>query len=266
LITTVWSLAGLLVAVLLMTGIIRVLLLKRSIARILGWLGYTARAHERRRRTARLRPQAPSQPFRASDDRFSVSRRASGAAAAGPKATNPDPQHERRFERLVERYWQLMGYAAISAGPGADGGIDVRIPDKTNTDKTFAVIQCKSWTTGAVGVEPVRALWGAREHFGAELALFYTVYGFTESAKAFAVGKHLKLLDGEALLAQIQRLPDADRQRLLREITEGDYTTPSCPKCASKMQLKKGKEGKSDFWGCPRFPACRAPTITVRTG
>lgn len=172
----------------------------------------------------------------------------------------------RRFERLVERYWQLVGYAAISAGPGADGGIDVRLPDKRNPDKTFAVIQCKSWTTGAVGVEPIRALWGAREHFGAELALFYTVCGYTEAAKAFAGGKHLKLVDGEALLAQIHRLPDEDRQRLLREITEGDYTTPSCPKCASKMKLRKGKEGKSDFWGCPRYPACRAPTIPARGG
>ena len=30
-----------------------------------------------------------------------------------------------------------------------------------------------------------------------------------------------------------------------------------CPKCGSKLILKKGKRGKSDFYACSAFPKCR---------
>lgn len=285
LITTVWTLAGFLVVLLIAIGVLRVLFFKRSVTRIARWLGTMADAHSAApsaQQSASVRVAPEVQPRSATNSGSSLSRQ--GRAAAVPSATapgihpgaHPIPRHEswsedllkalewRRFERLVERYWQLKGYAAVSTGPGADGGVDVRLPDKQDPAQTFAVIQCKSWATSWVGVEPVRALWGSREHFKAKLAIFYTVSRFSEPAKAFAEGKHLKLVDGATLLQQITSLPERDQQALLSEITRGDYTTPSCPTCETKMVLRAAKGDRSPFWGCPRYPVCKGTTLPYR--
>ena len=170
----------------------------------------------------------------------------------------------KRFEEVCEGFWKAKGYPARSTGPGSDGGVDVVIADQRDPDRIFAVAQCKAWSK-PVGVEPVRALWGAREHFGAQLAIFYSVAGFTPGARAFAEGKHLKLVAADELLAQLKTLPQAQSAALLRHVTRGDYTTPSCPKCEIKMIRKPGKAGRSDYWSCPNFGSCRTRPIAVRT-
>lgn len=163
----------------------------------------------------------------------------------------------KRFEELCERYWSHKGYQSRPTSIGADGGIDVVIDDGSNPEGVFAVAQCKAWTK-PVGVEPVRALWGSKDHFKATLALFYGLSGFTEAAAAFARGKNLSLIDGKELLRQILALPQADQAALLAHITRGDYTTPSCPQCDVKLVYRQGKSGKADFWGCRNYPRCRA--------
>lgn len=160
----------------------------------------------------------------------------------------------KRFEELCQRYWVLKGFPAELTGPGADGGIDIRIAERNAPQRTFAVAQCKAWTAQQVDVETVRALWGVCAHFEAKLGLFYSIAGFTEPAKRFADGKHLKLIDGSALLQQIATLPTEQQQTLLAEITRGDYTTPSCPNCESRLALNPKRPG---WWSCPRYPRCR---------
>ena len=42
---------------------------------------------------------------------------------------------------------------------------------------------------------------------------------------------------------------------------ENENTPPHCPKCGSKMVLRKAKTGSNQgeqFWGCPNFPRCRS--------
>ncbi len=169
----------------------------------------------------------------------------------------------KRLEELCEGFWKAKGHPARSTGPGSDGGVDVIIADHRNPDRVFAVAQCKAWSK-PVGVEPVRALWGAKDHFGAQLAIFYSVSGFSTEASNFAAGKHLKLVSGDELLRQLQTLADAERAALLQHVTRGDYVTPSCPKCEIKMIRKAGRAGRSDFWSCPNFGACRTRPIAVR--
>lgn len=170
----------------------------------------------------------------------------------------------KRFEEVCEHFWRIKGYPARATGKGADGGIDVVIADRNDGAKTFAIAQCKSWTK-PVGVEPVRALWGSKDHFGAQLALFYSLSGFTPDASGFAEGKHLKLISGAALLQQIKTLAEPQQAELLQHITRGDYTTPSCPKCEAKMVRRPGKNGKPDFWGCPQYPRCKGKPIPMRS-
>lgn len=171
----------------------------------------------------------------------------------------------KRFEELCTQFWSGKGYPARLSGPGADGGVDVVIADQRDPAKTFAVAQCKAWSSKPVGVEPVRALWGAKDHFKANLALFYGLSGFTPDARAFAEGKHLKLISGEELLQQIRTMPDQDQAVLLAAVTRGDYTTPTCPTCDIKMNRRPGKDGKPDFWGCNNFRRCGAKPIICRT-
>lgn len=171
----------------------------------------------------------------------------------------------KRFEELVERFWVLKGLPARLTAAGADGGIDVVIADQRDPAQAFAVAQCKSWTSKPVGVEPVRALWGSTHHFTAKLALFYGLSGFTDDAKAFAAGKHLKLISGEDMLMQIRSMSESDQAALLGHVTRGDYITPTCPKCDIKMVRKQGKAGKADFWGCERFRTCGAKLIPMRS-
>lgn len=165
----------------------------------------------------------------------------------------------KRFEELCQGFWKAKGYRAELSGPGADGGVDVFIRDRQESTKNFAVIQCKSWSS-RVGVEPVRALWGAKDHFAAKLAIFYSLSGFTPDAIAFARAKHLKLIGGEELLQQLERLPADQRARLLSHVTRGDYRTPTCPRCDTKMVLRRGH---SDFWGCSNYPRCH---FTMKNG
>lgn len=169
----------------------------------------------------------------------------------------------KRFEEVCEGLWKANGYAARGTGPGSDGGVDVIIADHLNPDRVFAVAQCKAWSK-PVGVEPVRALWGAKDDFGAQLAVFYSVSGFSTEASNFAAGKHLKLVSGDELLKQLQALAEAERAALLQHVTRGDYVTPSCPKCEIKMIRKAGRAGRSDFWSCPNFGSCRTRPIAVR--
>ena len=169
----------------------------------------------------------------------------------------------KRFEEVCEGVWKANGYAARGTGPGSDGGVDIVIADRQDADKIFAVAQCKAWSK-PVGVEPVRALWGAKHHFGAQLAIFYSVSGFSTEASNFAAGKHLKLVSGDELLRQLQTLAEVERAALLQHVTRGDYVTPSCPKCEIKMIRKAGRAGRSDFWSCPNFGSCRTRPIAVR--
>lgn len=170
----------------------------------------------------------------------------------------------KRVEEVCEGFWKAKGYPARGTGPGSDGGVDVIIADHRDPTKVFAVAQCKAWSK-PVGVEPVRALWGARDHFGAQLAIFYSVAGFSSDARTFADGKHLKLVSGEELLAQLLTLPHIESMALLQHATRGDYSTPSCPKCEVKMIRKQGQPGRSDYWACPNFRACRTRPLPVRS-
>lgn len=170
----------------------------------------------------------------------------------------------KRFEELCEGFWKAKGYPARLTGPGADGGVDVVISERSDPSKAFAIIQCKAWGSRQVGVETVRALWGAKDHFSAKLAIFYGLSGFSADAQKFAAEKHLKLVSGEELLAQIKSLDAGQQNELLAHVTRGDYTTPTCPKCDIKMVRREGGGGKSDFWGCKNFRRCGSKPISVR--
>ena len=167
----------------------------------------------------------------------------------------------KQFEILCAEYFKEKGYRTEVTKLGADGGIDVLLfKESYSATKPFGIVQCKAWNSYKVGVKPVRELYGVMAAEKAPLAIFMTSGSYTKEAEEFSSGKHLKLLSGHSLLKLIQALPEDNQNSLLRKITTGDYTTPSCPSCGVKMTKRTSKKGKNignKFWGCINYPKCR---------
>ena len=166
----------------------------------------------------------------------------------------------KRFEDLCANYFKAKGHRAEVTKHGADGGIDILLYGISHPDKVLGVIQCKSWKERVVGVGSIRELFGVMTDAGCPLGIFVTISGYSKDAEAFAVGKHIKLLDAQKLLDLIRSLPAPQQAELLDKVTLGDYKTPSCPSCGIKLVMRtagKGSNKGSRFWGCQNYPRCR---------
>jgi restriction system protein len=166
----------------------------------------------------------------------------------------------KRFEELCAGYFQAKGRKAKVTNLGADGGIDVLLYGESDPEKILGVVQCKAWAKRPVGVKEARELLGVMTDVGCPLGVYVATSGYTPEAKAFAEGKHIKLMDSGQLLTLIQELPLEVRTELLQKTTSGDYTTPSCPSCGTKLvsrTSRKGNNAGQSFWGCRNFPRCR---------
>jgi restriction system protein len=166
----------------------------------------------------------------------------------------------KRFEELCAAYFEAKGRKAKVTDLGADGGIDVLLYGESDPEKILGVVQCKAWKDRPVGVKEIRELLGLMTDADCPLGIYITTSSYTPNAKAFAEGKHIKLMDAGQLLKLIQGLPLEAQTALLQKTTTGDYTTPSCPNCGAKLvsrTTRKGKNAGQSFWGCPNFPRCK---------
>ena len=168
----------------------------------------------------------------------------------------------KRFEELCAGYFNIKGYNARVTRQGADGGVDIHLyKESYSSSKPFGIVQCKAWNAYKVGIKPVRELYGVMASEKVPLGIFITSGEYTNEARDFSEGKHLKLLTGETLLNLIKSVSEENKKKLLKDITKGDYMTPSCPSCGEKMVLRAGKKknctSDNKFWGCRNFPRCR---------
>lgn len=168
------------------------------------------------------------------------------------------------FENLVAAGFAANGFQVQRTASGADGGIDLNM---ARDGHRFAV-QCKHYQARSVGVEKLRAFYGAMTHAGVEAGYFVTSGEFTADARAFATGKSLFLYNGQALLDLLARGRDAatpDGRLILDRAEKASSRTPPCPLCRNPMQLKVAKQGPRSgkrFFGCSTFPDCRG-TINI---
>lgn len=219
-------------------------------------------------------------------------------------ASNPaeDALHHmswQDFKLLVGEAFRLKGYEVDEVGRGGpEEGMDLVL--WKNDQK--AVVQCKQWRSYRAGVEVVRELIGVMQAIGADAGFLVTSGTFSPSARQFAAGQHVMLLDGQALrelIAQVQRAqasktprsapaptpldaagplasrhgevqPPIDPAVLLALAQAREAVIPSCPHCKRAMQRHSAKPGSPgtpgipSFWGCTAYPACRGtrPLIT----
>lgn len=200
-------------------------------------------------------------------DTRAMKQRATKLPIISPEPTQP-PQHWstelisqlewRVFEKLCTRLWELKGFDAKETQTGADGGVDFYLYANTTQQKIGAV-QCKSWGKKQIGVNVIRELQGVIAAEQLKLGLLMYAGQLSKDAQAFLQqpSVSIKAQNQQDILSEIQKLPTETQVSLLQEITEGDYTTPSCPTCDQKLIRRTAKNTGNQFWGCVNFPRCR---------
>jgi restriction system protein len=163
----------------------------------------------------------------------------------------------RRFEELCAAYYEAAGYTARIGQAGPEGGgVDIVLEQKGGA-QAARVARCKAWGAYRVGVKSVRevrrSMTAARLHSG----ILLTSGRFTQDAVNLAAAEGVELVDGAALLGRIAALPPEKALGLLQFATQGDFLTPTCPRCSIKMTLRQSTGEGRKFWGCRNYPACK---------
>jgi restriction system protein len=165
----------------------------------------------------------------------------------------------QEFERLVAEGFRQRGFQVTErGGAGPDGGVDLELARGGERH----LVQCKHWRAQQVGVSVVRELYGSMAAERAAGGYVVTSGSFTRDANEFSVGRNIELMDGRGLAALL-----CDAQAMVKPIDSMPAVNmnapkaPSCPECQSTMVLRVAKRGAHvgrAFWGCARYPKCRA--------
>jgi hypothetical protein len=161
----------------------------------------------------------------------------------------------RRFEELCAAYFGTLGFTARTTRFAADGGVDIDLY-ASGSEKLSMIVQCKAWSTQSVGIQLVRKLRAAMTAESASEGVFVASGKFTREARDFAAKESISLIDGADLVRKISALVPEQAAALLRDATQGDYLTPTCPTCSIKMISCTNEAGRK-YWGCRNYPRCK---------
>lgn len=114
------------------------------------------------------------------------------------RTLNDDP---RFLESRVASLFRRLGYRVSHRPATHDQGFDLAV----SRPGLRAIVQCKRWHH-PVGPAVIRDLYGTLLHTGADLGILATTSTVSRSARQFAQGKPLLIIDG-ALLRLL--LPDS---------------------------------------------------------
>lgn len=162
----------------------------------------------------------------------------------------------RRFEALCSAYFGTLGFSARSLRARAGGGSDIGL-FAADAGRPAIVVHCQPWNAYRVGIKPVRELRGAMASVGAGEGVLVTPGRFTQEAAARAPAEDIRLIDGADLISKLAALPPEKGSELLTLATQGDFLTPTCPRCAVTMTARQSTARGRRFWGCPNYPKCK---------
>jgi restriction system protein len=112
----------------------------------------------------------------------------------------------QEFEAFAAALFGGMGWGVQeTGGGGADDGADLVLMKNGRR----IIVQCKRYKD-RVGVPVVREAVGTMMHFGARGVYIVALSGFTKTAEEFAVGKPIKLVDGEKLLTWAEAIREKE--------------------------------------------------------
>lgn len=166
----------------------------------------------------------------------------------------------REFEMLVGEAFRRQGYSVEETGlGGADGGIDLILRKDGRTE----LVQCKQWRARQVNVSVVREMWGLVAHHRADGTKIVCTGKFTADAAAFAAGKKIDLITGEALLTLVKSV-QSSREAEAGPASVGAVQTAqlACPRCGGAMVERANRRTGEKFWGCSTYPRCHGTLST----
>lgn len=104
--------------------------------------------------------------------------------------------HPAEFEQYVARLFRQKGYKVALRGRSGDLGVDLVI---TRSGGRRAIVQCKRYRS-TIGPDIVRELYGTLMHEGVSHAFLITTAEISDSAREWARGKPMTLIDGPTLV------------------------------------------------------------------
>jgi len=131
--------------------------------------------------------------------------------------------------------------------------MDVRL-FQDGPGKASGIARCKASSVHRLDSRPVVDLAGAMARQHIAKGFFMTREGFHEDAIGVAAKHGITLVDSHILLSLIQRLPGRAQKHLLHFATGGDWSTPTCPSCGVKMEMRQRKG--AEYWRCPNAMRC----------
>ncbi len=188
---------------------------------------------------------------------YQVAPPAPGRPAAAPQPVDVDAMTWREFEVAMATAFEGRGWEVTFTKDGADGGVDLIL----YRPGEHVYVQCKHYNVYTVGVKVVRELYGVMVAEGASGAIVATTGRFTKEAYEFADGVGVQLLDGRDVRAMLGAMTGTAPAGVLGASgAPAAFGVPRCPRCGEPMVLRTSRRGTNagqQFWGCPRFPACR---------
>ena len=109
-----------------------------------------------------------------------------------------------QFESALKSLCERMGLSVQLTKASHDGGVDLHVVDPVPIRGGRYIVQAKRYQ-GSVGEPIIRDLYGTLLHSGAVKAILITTGYFTDAAEAFAKGKPIELVDGDALEKLIEQ-------------------------------------------------------------
>lgn len=160
--------------------------------------------------------------------------------------------HWYTLERVVAEILRGQGYPVEHRGGAApDAGADILVKVNGGT----VVVQVKKWESWKVSLRVMREILGAKVSAGADGAWLVATARVTRDARDFAGLHGIRIICPEDLADWLVALPDPGP---VLEIAEDPV--PHCPLCRVPMvrrTARRGTHAGGQFWGCPRYPACR---------
>ena len=90
----------------------------------------------------------------------------------------------RRFEQLVARIFEDLGYRVTLTPETRDGGFDILLEASVASGRLLTLVECKKWAPNrSVSVEIVRNLYGVLSRTNATQGLIVTTSRFTRDAQ-----------------------------------------------------------------------------------
>lgn len=112
----------------------------------------------------------------------------------------------KEFEQYVARVFRQKGYKVYLRGASGDKGVDLELEQPGGKR---AIVQCKRYRR-PVGPEVVRELFGTLIHERVSHAFLVTTADISPSAREWAQGKPMTLIDGNLLIQVSEKLMSQD--------------------------------------------------------